>query len=224
MISNLVIQFPDVGEIPTITTPSQLYPGIKEDGSILCSDLADPKLPPFLFTVTAQKRNTVDNKISPLGSSREQFIRSLGFVSISSMANWSSYHNPTHSKLTFWWLRLRERYPTAEKMWLTTYPVQRTSWCSSKDLAKGGCGYKLGEPPLSRAKFYRFFTMLRMPPIVGPQHLKKLVDWNYRMFDSSPEASFWINGWDPDVWDWDKVEKPFWEERKVSLVSTQPIK
>ena len=32
MISNLVIQFPDVGEIPTITTPSQLYPGIKEDG------------------------------------------------------------------------------------------------------------------------------------------------------------------------------------------------
>ena len=123
------------------------------------------------------------------------------FQHISSMNNWWPSHSGQNRELKFLWKRNKngnnlEREP------------ERVHWdfCDTRykqlsaQLAAGGCGFKLAVPPISFKEHYRYFTLMRMPVVVSPFRQKFLEKLNYHLIDTGKLASYWINGWKPEVY------------------------
>jgi len=171
-----IVQFPDLTEIETISCNAISKSHIKTE---------------FAFGVAAPNQDTT-------------LLKDLGFKHLASMMNWWPSHWGHKRELKFFWLRLEEREPQLPG---------RLRWCHepsadpktgnfyiTKDLAASGCGFKLGTPPLQRASYFRFFTLLRMPVKPGKIQQKWLGLNFFRHIDTGAQASYWVNGWEPGQW------------------------
>lgn len=147
---------------------------------------------------------------------RISILKEMGFEHVSSMNNWWPTHKGQDRELKLMWRKLEGRPNNPAK-------VKRLRWgygdskdvfqYISKDLAYGGCGFKIAQPPLKRASFYRFFTLLRMPLQPTKVHHSWLKMNHFRLLDTGTLATFWCNGWDPNEWNI-KKEREFFKDFK----------
>ena len=162
------------------------------------------------------------------GNGESEGVKGLirnGFEPISAMNNWYPGHNGENRKIVFWWKRLRigpdvvPCEPQTEDnryAWLYDY--------HSPHLQRGGCGFKISEPPLITGQFWRFHTCLRMPKKLSTLRIKWLDRHNFRLFAIGTIADFWTNGWDPNTYSWEQVELPYWKEHGVHTNACEIIK
>lgn len=162
----------------------------------------------FVFAVSALY--TYEDDVSRLAE--------LGFKAVSTMNNWFPSHSYEVRPLTLHWLKLREKQasvpsPIREK-WQYVSDSEYAKHCV--DMAISGCGFKIAEgPPLSRTRFHKFFTLIRMPLMPLGLHVAWLKKHNFRQIDTGSLSSYWVNGWDPKTYNYDAIEKPYWAKRET---------
>lgn len=146
--------------------------------------------------------------IGPPGHKEEQ-VRDIGLAPISAMNNWWPSHCNGARKLTLYWAK--------NPYWNPYHPVLpwRNRWCHSNDprtndhysitknLAGGGCGFKIGEPPFRVSLFNQFFTLMRMPVQPSKANEQRLLAHNYKHVATGAHASYYVNGWSPETYDKD---------------------
>jgi hypothetical protein len=165
-------QFQDLTEIPYIFNAPPLS-GIKTE---------------FVFFLKALDKGGKDAK-----------ALELGLKPVSSMNNWWPSHNGESRCLTLYWLKLPDR-PNCQGAGVKRVRweyAERGKWTSIKNLAASGCGFKIGEPPLQKRQYYKFFTLMRMPVKIKPIEKMWMTQNHFRLLDTGTMSSYWINGWDP---------------------------
>ena len=133
-----------------------------------------------------------------------------GFEPLSCMKNWFDSHSDDKWGIVFWWKRIHAFDVRPQQ-------AERAHWgIAPNDLHLSGCGFKIGEPPLLSERFFRYFSLLRMPLDTSKVQLRWLETHNYRMIAMGQFANYWVNGWDPKVWTYEK-EIEYFQSRKVSI-------
>lgn len=141
------------------------------------------------------------------------YLEKYGFAHLSSMNNWWPSHAGQSRELKFYW-RKDPKAPNLDKKpqrmnWGRDYYDSRKEGKLSKQLALSGCGFKLATGPVTIKEHYRFFTLMRLP--IEPTKTQKalLEKLHYRHIDTGRLASYWINGWKPEEFSFDKEYKFF---------------
>lgn len=136
-------------------------------------------------------------------------LKRLGFNPISRMSNRHPCHSQQKYYLEFWWKRMHDG---VDPWKAGPVRVNRCDWGGYRDKSASGCGFNFGEPPLTEIKtrFFDFFSLLRIPHTddkdgLYESHLKR---FNFRKVDRGRLATFYVNGFDCDKWDWD-AERAF---------------
>lgn len=153
------------------------------------------------------------------GSDKSEFYSQFGFRALRRMQNWWPTHSSEIRPMTFWW----RKNPVVQD---APEPAARIRWCQSDNfyttvqrakwqkrhfdwMQKTGCGFKIGEPPLKRAYFHQYFTLLRMPVVLRPFQRLWLMQSNFSYLDQSAFAQYWINGWPVEEYTWEKEREFF---------------
>jgi hypothetical protein len=179
----LVPQFPDLTE--------QMYMGYVND----CVNKVKTE---FMFFVKSMDRGQNADAIG------------LGYKPVATMNNWWPSHAGEIRPITLYWMRApkgtTELQPVERKRWAWRENEKTKYVAIKKDLAASGCAFKIAEPPINPKKFFKYFSLLRMPLVMSPQRKSFLKGLNYRQIDTGAHASFWVNGWDPKTYN---IEKEF---------------
>jgi hypothetical protein len=153
-------------------------------------------------------------------SSTDKLI-AAGFTAISRMNNWYPSHAGHERAITFWW----------KKFLVPVSPVkaERKSWGGfynkkiEKYLSASGCGFSIHSPKdlddMPRDPFFRYFTLMRMPIEPSEQQYEWLEINHFRHITTGTQSSFWINGWDPAEYTWER-EQEFFKSAGVNLCPT----
>lgn len=205
-----VIQYPDLMEVSSIAYDKDTL--FKTQGTEFA----------FNTCLCNIHQSVQDNEYGNSKRKNEQMLSAeeLGFKAISVMHNWwpSHYYEADKGRpLVFYWQRLIDKVPDNHK-----FPIaKRKTWCYGAgradyefheiDLQSSGCGFKIGVPPLSINKFARFFTLLRMPIEPHKIQLGWLKQFNFRLIDTGKLASYWINGWPIETYNYRKIELPYFK-------------
>lgn len=140
----------------------------------------------------------------------------LGFKPIAKMKNYHEYHMGDNLGLVLWWTRLKNKQENP-------LAIQRRFYSDSSQLfgnysTRSGCGLRIADfttehlnEPLLKDVFYQYFSLLRLPLHMPLETCKLLKSCNFRRIDRGTFASYWCNGWHPDEWSYENVEKPFFE-------------
>lgn len=214
-----VTQFPDLTEILFMAESWKVATPTEEDMKKIKTE--------FIFYVAALK-------LSP--SAVE-----LGFKPVSCMNNWFSAHRRQQRRMTLYWMRNphsdEEPQPAYRIAWgggyyaegklpPKPYIVDRTKGLSEYSfLAASGCGFNIGEPPFDKGTCYQFPTLMRMPVEVLRPEAQELVKHGYRLLDTGKLASYWVNGWKPEKYDFVKECKYFnvnldWSPKEKKVIKT----
>lgn len=151
-----------------------------------------------------------------------EYLEKYGFRHVSTMNNWWPTHAGQNRALKFFW-RKDEKAPNLPKK------PARISWQMGNyqdkakrlalQLAHSGCGFKLCTPPVTMKDHYRFFTLMRLPIEPTDSQVKLLKKLNYRHLDTGRLASYWINGWEPKKYSFDReydffgINQNIWSSR-----------
>lgn len=201
---NGTTQWPDVTEL--------IRSSEFKDERVTCDFITQKVTTEFAYATTANRTGKWTEGPGIAGLHR------CGFEPISAMKNWYSVHSADRWPIIFWWKRIHTGPDVVER------PAFRTYWCgdSAQQLHHSGCGFRMGMEPLTRAKYLRYFSLLRMPLEVSKQRQRWLKNQNYRMIAKGTFATFWINGWDPKSWTV-KREWAFFKSRKVSIDAHEKV-
>lgn len=204
----LVYQFPDLAEIDGLShiSPSELNDCRAEFvfGTTLCT-------PHF------QSQYSSDNKKSATMNSAEK----TGMQLLSVMHNWWPSHSYEADKgrpLAFYWKRLKKDipdnydFPEATRQTWGYGRQDKLYRMHEKHLQRSGCGFKIGIPPLKVQYYARYFTLLRMPIKLKKVQLRWMKDFNFRHIDTGKLASYWINGWTMEEYNYRKIELPWMKD------------
>jgi hypothetical protein len=172
-------QFPDLTEFPSI------YSIEREKIGACKTEFA------FVLIAHASKNTLAD-------------VRVLGFNPVSCMNNWWPTHRGETRLLTLCWGRV----PGGALADLDKVKRKHWGYCGGyqKDptieplLAGSGCGLKIGEIPLTKKSYNRFFTLMRLPVEITPLQERWLKKYHYRFLDKGSIASYWVNGWPVEEW------------------------
>lgn len=149
---------------------------------------------------------------------RFDHARELGFKPIAAMNNWYIGHRHENRKLTLWWKHNPNfvRATRYDDYYISVNHRAQGSQNNYSDsfLFGAGCGYKLITRFCYNFKHHvlKSFCLLRLPPrLTNPQ--KRCLTWlNYKCIGEGELASYWTNGFEPETYDYNKIEAPFWEE------------
>ena len=192
------VQYPDLTECSGMTYDHD-YPGRTVQGRLDCIKTE------FAFGVLAPGQ-------------KPEFIQEMGFKHVSSMNNWWPTHRGQNRELKLMWRKFdgRPLLDVAQRVqWHYNDPGDKF-YPVAKDLSQSGCGLKLAQPPLKRASFYRYFTLLRMPLEPTRTQAIWLKHNHFRLLDTGTHASYWCNGWEPKKYDF-KLEIEFFKDFKDPL-------
>lgn len=152
------------------------------------------------------------------GIRRYDDLRELGFKPVASMNNWYYGHQNEFRKLTLWWKHNKDfvrgtPYQNNHATYNETTQKKRDNYNQVYTFG-AGCGFQLLSCfcPNFKKHALKFFSLLRLPPkLTEPQ--KRCITWlNYKCIGEGELASYWVNGFDPETYDYFKIEAPFWEE------------
>jgi hypothetical protein len=166
----------------------------------------------FLFGTTTKWQNS------------HKFCKQLGFKAVSCMNNWWPTHDGDNRTMTLWWKRLREKQDAPLEPQPCHWGMNAEKYgIHERHTQASGCGFKIAEPPLRRNLFFRYHTLLRLP--IDPNRIRRkwLEKHHFWLLEVGSFASFWVNGWKPEEYDWLTVEVPFWKQRGISLDATKSI-
>lgn len=184
--------------------PAECYVQFPDLSELQCSSLSYG--PPFLQT------EFVFGITAPGSSDKTVFcLEEIGFKHLSSMNNWWPSHAGEHRMLKFWWKRTENKLPVACRRQKWKIYGEETLKFHSENTAYTGCGFKLGEIPLCRARFHQFFTLMRLPLQIVKFQEKWLERYHFRHIDTGTFAQYWVNGWKPKVYSVE-LENNYWKE------------
>jgi hypothetical protein len=148
----------------------------------------------FAFHLSASQANNFD-------------ATKAGMQAVSVMNNWWPTHNGEERKLTLYWAKLKDKPNIQEVVEPRRWNFGEYKFMSiQKELAGSGCGFKLIEPPIVRARHWMYFTLVRLPLQINKVRERLLKALNYRHLDTGTMAQYWINGWDPKTY---SIEKEY---------------
>jgi hypothetical protein len=205
-----VVQFPDLTEI--VHTSELQHEGRTIENILKVCQTE------FAFATTADAYGTQTKSVGTLpyhiGMER------LGFSPISAMNNWYPLHSGNYRRMILWWKRLRTGPDVVP---IRPSPAHYGPFGDSpgewhcKYIQFSGCGFKIADSVCSTAHFWRFHTLMRMPLQPNRRQLLWLERYNFKNFAIGSMATFWANGWDAASYSWERVEKPYWEAKGVTL-------
>lgn len=191
-----IVQFPDLAEVQFMR---ESYCG----SSGMTKEYLDAIKTEFIFFVKA-------NGVSPTAEE-------WGLKPVSCMNNWYTAHRTEARRMTLYWMRnpnyTEEPQTPTRISWginrpyddkYIPYVLDRTKLTQDSFLAASGCGFAIGEPPFVPRLFHRFHTLMRIPVEVKPIEKRWLVKHNYRLLDTGKLASYWVNGWTPKEYTYEK--------------------
>lgn len=189
----MIIQFPDLGE----ETASNYTNSLPVTLPI--------HYPEFSFMVYKDNDET---------TRATRYFTEQGYKHISCMNNWWITHLHEYRTLNFWWKKHKDGKAdlAAKRERWSGYAQAKLYPVTVPYLQATGCGFKLGKIPLLNIKWYRYFTLLRMPLVkdINLHHKYWMKKKNFNFLDEGSIASYWINGW-PSTQYSEEFERSFWK-------------
>jgi hypothetical protein len=154
--------------------------------------------------------------VSSPGEGWKEGAGKCGYKPIACKNNWYQGHWGQERALTFLWKKLegKPNVPGAKREY---------GWAGFKSrITQGGCGFKVGEPPLRRLDYFRYFTLLRLPIEPTIFQARWLKAYGFNLVDVGTLSSYYVNGWKPEEYSW-KLEKKVcgdWPAREHSSLRT----
>lgn len=185
------------------------FPDLTEEFSSNWSTSLKKLSTQFAFCTTSP--NTARSTITEL--------RKLGFKCVSSMRNWHEGHSREHRKLNLYWYKspIEQKEPCK---------MNAQGWCSvlndkNRRLQITGCGFAISDK-LNHRFYWRYHTLMRMPVHPSPHQLRWLERCHYFKIDEGALSSYWVNGFPPKKYSWEKEEE-YWKSVGISPNSTDPL-
>ena len=152
-------------------------------------------------------------------------LKKADYKIVSCANNWWPSHidEKENRELQFWWKRFEKN--------TTSQTSNRTSWCNEDNmegyasrykidslrcrLAENGCGFALLKFPRKKPWIRReYFGLFRTALNPRPYQVHWLKANNYRLLDTGFMSQYWINGWPPEEFSFEK-EKEFWKQHAI---------